>query len=55
MSNRIKNVRDWEVYKLAFETAMEIFQTTKRLSSRRKIFSCRSNQEVFKIGLFKFG
>lgn len=29
VSGKIKNVRDLEVYKLAFETAMETFQITK--------------------------
>lgn len=36
MSKRIKNVRDLEVYKLAFDTAMEIFQITKGFPQEEK-------------------
>jgi len=36
MSNKIKNVRDLEVYKAAFEAAMEIFQLTKEFPSEEK-------------------
>ena len=36
MSNIIKNVRDLKVYKLAFETAMEIFQITKDFPQEEK-------------------
>ena len=36
MSNKIKNARDLEVYKLAFETAMEIFQITKEFPQEEK-------------------
>ena len=33
---KIKSVRDLEVYKLAFETAMEIFQITKGFPKEEK-------------------
>ena len=36
MSVKIKNVRDLDVYKLAFETAMEIFQITKTFPQEEK-------------------
>ena len=36
MGSRIRNVRDLEVYKLAFEAAMEIFQITKDFPQEEK-------------------
>ena len=36
MSVKIKNVRDLDVYRLAFETAMEIFQFTKKFPQEEK-------------------
>ena len=36
LSNKIKNARDLDVYKLAFETAMEIFQITKTFPQEEK-------------------
>ena len=36
VSNKIKNVRDLDVYKLAFEAAMEIFQFTKKFPQEEK-------------------
>ena len=36
MSNKIKNARDLNVYKMAFEAAMEIFQCTKKFPQEEK-------------------
>ncbi len=36
LSNKIKNVRDLHVYKLAFQAAMEIFQFTKNFPQEEK-------------------
>ena len=36
LANKIKNARDLDVYKLAFEAAMEIFQFTKKFPQEGK-------------------
>jgi four helix bundle protein len=36
LGNKIKNARDLDVYKLAFEAAMEIFQFTKKFPQEEK-------------------
>jgi len=36
MGNKIKNARDLEVYRVAFEAAMEIFQFTKKFPQEEK-------------------
>lgn len=36
MGNRIKSVRDLEVYRLAFETAMEVFQITREFPQEER-------------------
>ena len=36
LGNKIKNARDLDVYKLAFEAAMEIFQFTKNFPQEEK-------------------
>ena len=36
LSKKIKNVKNLEVYKLAFETAMEIFQITRTFPQEEK-------------------
>ncbi|MCL0075171.1 four helix bundle protein [Thermodesulfovibrionales bacterium] len=49
MSDKIRNVRDLEVYKLAFETAMEIFQITKIFPQDQKyehILAMLNNMEM---------
>lgn len=49
LSDKIRNVRDLEVYKLAFETAMEIFQITKTFPQDQKyehIMAMLNNMEM---------
>lgn len=37
-TKRINSVRELEVYKLAFDTAMEIFEISKKFPKRRNLF-----------------
>ncbi len=37
VGDRIKGVRDLEVYKLAFDCAMKIFEITKNFTSKQDI------------------
>lgn len=46
MSNKIKNVRDLEAYKLTFETTMEIFQITKGCPQYEHILAMLNKMEM---------
>ncbi len=46
---RIRTHNDLDVYKIAFKSAMEIFEITKKISCRREIFFNRSNKKILQI------
>jgi hypothetical protein len=50
---QIESAKELDLYKLANEFAMEIFEITKELSSRRKIRFDESNTALIEIGLLE--
>jgi len=52
-SSRLNSVRDLDVYKMAFDTAMIIFTISKKVSEGRKICINRSGSKIFTISLCK--
>ena len=52
---KIRSHKDLDVYKLAFELAMNIFQTSKQFPQEEKYSLTDQAMKIIKIGLFKFG